>query len=157
MGWITGAVETFEKMSPAGKTVVLAIGGITAALWLLHAHPIVAAFSLIVGGLLLLENKFGLVSKAADWAGERFNDLKGVGLAMAEFLVGAFRNIVGAALTMAEMILGAAVRLRMGAGAGRPAPGGRAQRPQLQGGSQRRPRSRPEGLADQGQRPPGQR
>ncbi len=94
VGWITTAVTTFSEMDPAAQGVIFGITGITAALWLLHAHPIVAGLGLIIATLVFLEEKFGLVSGAARFVGDSFTILKEVAVTALQFMVDKFLAMV---------------------------------------------------------------
>ncbi len=91
IGWL-------EKLPGGSKLVVGAITGIIGVLWLLHAHPIVAALSAIVGVLVYLETEFGAVSAAASF-------LAGAFLAMAGVAVGALQGLLDHVLGVAAGVL----------------------------------------------------
>lgn len=106
VGWFTKAVTTFSEMDPAAQGVVLGITGITAALWLLYAHPIVAGLSLVIGTLVLLEDRFGFVSASVEFLGDAFTDFKLVAVGALQFVVDKFFAFAGGVLTAAEAALG---------------------------------------------------
>ncbi len=103
VGWVTRSVEAFDKMPPSSKLVIAGIGGITAALWVLHAHPIVAALSLIIGTLTYLENRFGFVTKAVDFMSRAWDRWKNIGYTAIQSTMDNFLGFV-------ETMIGAAAR-----------------------------------------------
>ncbi len=103
VGWITKSVEAFDRMPPSTEKVVGGIGAVTAALWVLHAHPIVATISLIIGSLIYLEDRFGTVTKAVDIMSGAWDRWKRIGFDAIQMTINNFA-------TMADFILGAAVR-----------------------------------------------
>lgn len=98
VGWAITAIEVFGRMDPTAKIVIGAITGITAVLWLLHAHPIVFALSAIIGTLVFLEERFGIVSAAGRGLADAFGFLRDVGTSALQFLLDRVLSFVGGAL-----------------------------------------------------------
>jgi len=67
--------ESFSKLDENHKYVVSAIMAVVGVLYLLSAHPVVAVIAAVVLLLYLLENRFGVVSKAAEGAISVFSGL----------------------------------------------------------------------------------
>lgn len=62
--------EMFEQMDGPIKTVIAGVIGLAVAMYVLSAHPIIGAITLVTLGLILLEKKFGAVTevvKIAAW------------------------------------------------------------------------------------------
>ncbi len=106
VGWITTAVTTFSEMDPAAQGVIFGITGITAALWLLYAHPIVAGLGAVIGILILLEERFGIVSGAVGLLGDAFDTLKGVAVTALQFIVDRFFAFAEGVLAAADSAFG---------------------------------------------------
>ncbi|HSH58630.1 MAG TPA: D-Ala-D-Ala carboxypeptidase family metallohydrolase [Acidimicrobiales bacterium] len=106
VGWINSSVEAFDRVPGSTKAVVVGIGGVTAALWVLHAHPIVSAITVLIGTLVYLEDRFGFVTKAMDFMGGAWDKWKDIGYRAIQSTMDNFLGFVSFILGAAERAFG---------------------------------------------------
>lgn len=107
---VTAAASSLNNILGSGgilntvgtKLIPMIKVGLLGALNMIMAHPIVAGIALIVGALVFLERKFGVVSTAIGWLGDKFSWLLATGQAVFRALPTAIRSGVNALIAIVE-------------------------------------------------------